>query len=104
MSGDQEHEMSLIMPFVVCQSKGGPYDDLAFAAGYGAGHIAARLEVAGVLGTDAITYPIVRRELLPQLELIGMHFGFPVIDVSEPSHEVPGSDEWCSATFRRKSP
>lgn len=103
MTDEQDHGMELILPFVVCESHGGPYEDQAFAAGYAAGHLAARMEVAEVLGVDAISYPIVRRALLPQVELIGMHYGFPAIDVSEQDHLVASSDEWCSMTFRRKA-
>lgn len=33
----------LIMPFLPVQSRGGPYDDHAYAAGYEMGHLAATL-------------------------------------------------------------
>lgn len=100
----EDHEMELVLPFVVVESRGGPYEDQAFTVGYAAGHIAARLEVAQLLGTDALTYPIVRRALLPQLDLIAMHFGFGHMDASEASDHIPASDEWCSVTFRRQRP
>jgi hypothetical protein len=29
---DDQHEWGMVMPFVVCQSKGGPYDDDSFVA------------------------------------------------------------------------
>lgn len=30
---EEEQEYDLVMPFVVCQSQGGPYDDDAFVGG-----------------------------------------------------------------------
>lgn len=86
MSGDQDQPeqdgYSLVIPFIVCTSQGGPYDDDAFVAGFQAGQIWRSLAaIAAVEGTgfDAM----VRTELLPQLELIAMHHGFPHIEVEK---------------------
>jgi hypothetical protein len=67
MASDSAFE--LVMPFVVCTSQGGPYDDLPFAAGYELGRIDATL--AG----NNDWRGTVRRESLPQLELIAMNHG-----------------------------
>lgn len=41
----EEHdaEFGLVMPFVVCESQGGPYDDNAYVAGFEAGNLAMNL-------------------------------------------------------------
>lgn len=84
-------EYALVMPFVVCQSVGGPYDDDAFVAGYQAGQIDAALK-AGTAGDLSLT---VRTDLLPQLDLIAMRHGYIM---TTDSTEI---DEWTYATFRR---
>lgn len=44
MSDDHETEHGLVMPFVAVQSRGGPYDDEAYCAGYEMGRLDAILD------------------------------------------------------------
>lgn len=66
----------LVMPFVVVTSKGGPYDDEAFMAGWYAGEIDRML--TGAQGVDIVLYRDVPRALLPQIDLIAMRHGYKV--------------------------
>jgi hypothetical protein len=85
----------LVMPFVVCQSNGGPYDDDAFVAGFQAGEIDQALKAATTVSAATVRFPTVRTALLPQLELIAMNRGFPKVLVDR-SEEYP---EWSDVTF-----
>jgi hypothetical protein len=78
MSGDYELEM----PFKVCQSQGGPYEDEPFVAGYQAGRLAGRLDAAAAIGANHLV-EVVYVDLLPQIDLIAMRAGYtmdPVVD------------------------
>ena len=82
------------MPFVVCQSQGGPYDDTAFVAG-------ARF---GQIEHEAKTILPGRQKqwwsepgLVPQLDLVAMENGLNM--TTEPWDEHP--DEWVLVTFSR---
>lgn len=86
---------ALVMPFVVCQSKGGPYDDASFVAGWQAGEIDRALTAAEVSRATRVEWDMVHAALVPQLELIAMRRGFPSVTV-ESSDEWP---EWCTVTF-----
>lgn len=97
----------LLMPFVICTSKGGPYDDEAFTAGYAAGRVAAILEAAPA-AVDRVRFTL-QRPLLPQLELIGMLYAFPVLvvedallDVDEVDNGAEVNDQWARVTFHRQ--
>ncbi len=98
MSTDHDEPMELVMPFIVCQSKGGPYDDDAFVAGFQAGQIEKALQAANVGDADRVRFSTFTA-LVPQVELIGMRHGFPVM-VAESSEEWPG---WCMLTFLREA-
>jgi hypothetical protein len=93
---DDGDGMELVMPFVVCQSKGGPYDDSAFAAGWQAGAIDQALQVAASGPAVTLRYPMVHAALVPQLELIGMKHGWPKFEA------VSTADGWCEVTFTRE--
>ena len=101
MSDQDDHDLELVIPFVIVESKGGPYQDESFVAGYQVGQIATQLEVTAAIGAPSLELPIVRRAILPQLELHAMHHGFPVLTVSEPTAAHIGGDEWCSVSFAR---
>lgn len=90
--------MSLVLPFVVCQSKGGPYDDTAFVAGYQTGQIDARLEMAAAAGAVAVCTTVMTA-LVRQLELVAMNRGFPVMHV-QTSDDSP---EWSMITFMQET-
>lgn len=93
---EQEHEApdeggyGLLMPFAVCESNGGPYQDHAFVQGYTAGVLDARME-----HTDKAFQHYVAPALIPQLDLVAMHRGWSI--KHEPWDEHP--DEWTLATF-----
>lgn len=95
----EEQEMEIVLPFVVVESAGGEFQDAAFVAGFQAGEIDARLAQARLAGATSVKVLMVRRALLPQLELHGMRYGFAVLDATEPHHDLAGSDEWCDLTF-----
>lgn len=90
----EDDAMELVMPFVVVQSVGGPYDDDAFAFGWQAGAIDHALRVADP-EVRSVCYGIVRAGIVPQVELIGMRHGFPVVTVE------PTAEGWCEVTFER---
>lgn len=96
---DDEHAekttYALLYPFTCVTSKGGPFDDTAFVAGVTVGRIDMALTVAFATGVDRywVTVPTA---LVPQLELVGMAHGYPVL-TSEQSSEWP---EWTLVTFQ----
>jgi hypothetical protein len=89
MSEDQE--LSLVMPFVVVTSVGGPFDDESFVAGWHCAQISEALSHSGTSWSGTVP-----RALVPQLDLIGMERGlvvtvsgrendWAVVDLSPPS-------------------
>lgn len=62
------------LPFVVCASHGGPYEDETFAAGFCSGMLWEQL----AWGLPAPEWLTVRTALLPLLDLMAMHHGFAV--------------------------
>jgi hypothetical protein len=89
----------LAVPFVVCQSQGGPYDDEAFVAGFQAGQISRSLAAAKAIGADRLRLTV-RTDLVKQLDLIAMDAGFAltVAEVEE-TEDHPAMPEWTFATF-----
>lgn len=80
----QEGEYGFVMPFTVCQSKGGPYDDQSFVAGFQAGAIFAMLKAAKAVGAATTLPHPVYAEMIHQLDLVGMQFGFELVaDLAE---------------------
>ena len=89
MSGVEEDEgRELVMPFVVVSSRGGPFDDQAFVAGYECGVIDMALNVLVPIGGTVSRW--VHPELLPQIDLIAMKHG----------RQVYVGDEDDSGTWR----
>ncbi len=84
-----------VMPFVSVASKGGPFDDNAFAAGYEVGLLDALLGHAYTFGRQHRT---LRQDNREQADLIAMRHGWRVefTDVE--------SDEWIGAEFVRVDP
>lgn len=74
-------EYGLVMPFVVCASKGGPYEDQAFVAGVQFGGLWT-LAQAGLTPILAMVY----KELIPQIDLLAMNFGYTL--------DTRDHDEW----------
>jgi hypothetical protein len=89
----------LVVPFIVCRSAGGPYDDEAYVAGVQAGQISQALQAAAAVGAVEARFTVYTT-LVKQLELIGMSRGFPVVLAVE-SDEVP---EWSFVSFRTNPP
>lgn len=79
MTEPQEPEdYSLTMPFLVCVSEGGPYDDESFAAGWSCAVINEALQHPGVAWSGTVP-----KALLPQLDLIAMHRGYRLVQNDE---------------------
>lgn len=82
-------DWSLVMPFVVCASQGGPYDDDAFVAGYHLG----QLDVQMANGTvDSVV--TLRASSMPQFDLIAMRHGYEL-------RSMQGSDGWVTVAVHR---
>lgn len=84
-------QVAALAPFVCVSSKGGPYDDQSFVAGFHTGQMWMTLQAAKDTSVTTIDLTV-RAPLVDQLELIGMYFGFPVMQV-QPG--LPGMDEWA---------
>lgn len=84
---------TMIMPFVICESAGGPYDDDSFVAGYTCAALDEKLRVLAL--HRATPHPqLVRPAHLPQVDLIAMLHGYK-IHVGE-ADEATG---WSDVTF-----
>lgn len=70
MSEREDH--TLLMPFVVCLTQGGTYDDDAYVAGYECGIIDATLGQSQPVMTERY----VHSANMPQLDLIAMRHGY----------------------------
>lgn len=90
----------LAVPFVVCVSHGGPYEDDAFVAGFQAGALDRTLAFAAMAEASTVApgFPVYT-PLVRQVELIAMNRGFPVMVVKE-WEEAP--DTWTYVTFQRE--
>lgn len=87
---DKEQGYGLVMPFVTVASKGGPYDDLAYCAGWAMGALDAKLGAVMRLMSHEET---VRTDDVPQADLVAMKNGYRL--ESTPS-EVDG---WTFCEF-----
>lgn len=80
MSNDEEWA-ELVMPFVAVTSKGGPYDDAAYVAGYEMGVLEGQLSgahdpVEGTSGPPGVgTVRWIRKANADQVDLIAMKHG-----------------------------
>src|SRR5262245_16338253 len=86
-----EHSNGGVMPFVLCRSRGGPYDDEAFSSGWRLGAIGATLSSPG---TSALCESI-RPDERVQADLVAMACGYSMR--VDPSTD-PG---WLAVTFTR---
>lgn len=96
---DSEHQAgwSLVMPFVVVASAGGPYDDGAYVAGYEVGSLDVRLALEKPESLDLT----LRTANLPQVDLVAMRHGYIVERPGgpiDPDAEVVG---WTRVSLRR---
>lgn len=88
---DDGTELELVMPFVCCESQGGPYNDHAFVAGTRFQELWQRLQHGKPDVLTSYEFP----ESVPQLELLAMHFGYVL--QHRPWDEHP--DEWEECRF-----
>lgn len=91
--GSEMAGYELVMPFVVCASAGGPYDDAAFVAGWRLGCLDRDLAAAAAAHLPAAA--TARPADMPQVDLIAMAHGYRT--VATPWAEAP--DEWVCVDF-----
>jgi hypothetical protein len=90
---NDEVEFGLVMPFLVCQSKGGPYDDAAYVAGYEAGTLDMALALSPPLPGSRLNEGVpYHADNMPQIDLIAMRH-----NVTIETEDV--GDGWVSVTF-----
>lgn len=93
-------EYGLVMPFVVCRTQGGPYDDQSFVAGFQSGQIAATLDLVSDAGVKTIAVPhCVYRPLLPLLDLLAMRYGYQMQSADVTAGE--DTETWATVEFHR---
>lgn len=71
----------IVVPFVVTQGHGGPFDDEAYAAGYSLGYLDAQLAIAKAMNLGTSPCKLDRRNM-PQVELLAMKHRAQI-------HEIP---------------
>lgn len=89
-------EYGLVMPFVVCTSKGGPYQDGAYVAGWEAGSLDTTLKLtASGFPAERMVFPQpFHADNRDQIDLIAMQYGM-VAEFTDLG------DGWVSLTLRR---
>lgn len=90
--------LELVMPFVVCRSRGGPYDDDSLVAGYQLARVDTALELLNVVNGNEFR-TTVRTALAAQLDLVAMRHGFTLY-IEDVGGVFAG---WSYATFRRST-
>lgn len=73
----EQPEYGLVMPFILVTSRGGPYDDHAYVAGWNMGALEAEMRIARALGTTPKARYLSPVDE-PQVDLLAMRFGFTV--------------------------
>lgn len=92
---DDEPDFGLLMPFVVCTSGGGPYEDGPFVAGYRLGLLDGFLEH----GRPDVHELMVQSADVPQVDLIAMRHGYTMT-----SAPAGYEDEWVCVELRITPP
>lgn len=82
------------MPFVACQSNGGPYEDDSFTAGYECG----RLDTLFQFQIPRRYQCYIKTANVLQIDLIAMKYGYLM------ASEATEMDEWTIANFIRVHP
>lgn len=86
----------MVMPFLVVQSKGGPYDDEAFTAGWAMGSLDAKLESLAIDPSGVYEIGVtVPTECVSQIDLIAMKHGFMC------AYVLTGDPIWTRAVLTR---
>lgn len=91
---DERPDFDLVMPFIVCASNGGPFEDQAFVAGYECGLLDAELEFSA----DVKITRTMRSDNLAQVDLIALKNGY-TIETTE-SHD----GGWATVEFTAVDP
>ena len=89
---DDEASYGLVMPFVACTSKGGPFDDAAYVAGFEMGRLDEELRSAGHCLNGGTT--TIHAGNAEQADLICMRHGFTA------TVELSGTEGWSYLTFK----
>lgn len=96
MSDDESAKYGLVMPFVVVDSVGGPYEDAAFVAGWDCAVMDEALAALAAQRRNGLTAATVQRyvkpEAVPQLDLVAMQHGF-TLTAEDAEHG------WVAAVF-----
>lgn len=87
---DEDQDYSLVMPFVVVTSEGGPYDDESFVAGFQSGRIYERMSQGEAEFTE-----MVNPDLFRQCNLIARRYGYTM-----QTHRTGDDENWREITFR----
>lgn len=101
---DPIQSWAVVMPFVSCVSQGGPHDDASYVAGFEAGRIWQRLQLADGIAVCSVGPDVVHRANLAQLDLIGTQFGYTLHVEPVPAAGSLGEaawSEWVPVSFRR---
>lgn len=85
-AGDDGVLYDIVLPFVVCQSQGGPYEDDAYVAGYEIGEISTMLAQNAFLEWERP----VHTGNLAQLDLVAMRWSYIVAE------RVEVDDTWTA--------
>ena len=93
MTDDKEPGYGLLMPFVVCESQGGPYADEPFVAGYRIGHLDAQLQYERPPFWEGYVAP----SDVPQIDLLAMRHGYNTVI-------EPDGDEWTHMRLTASEP
>lgn len=77
MTDPSNADFTPVMPFVLCKSEGGPYDDTAFVAGATCGALIEELRVLR-LTTATPHERYMNAKYIPQIDLIAMAHGYTI--------------------------
>ena len=93
-SGIFNKDDELVLPFVVCKSMGGPYDDASYIAGWEAGSLYSGMSILSRRAVQRSALRLlVHSDNIPQLDLVAMCHGYT-------TETEPGEDGLVSLTVR----
>lgn len=86
---DGECSYELVVPFIACESMGGPFDDPSFVAGYSVGQIDQQLAAGDT------TSRMVVDSVVPQIDLMAFRHGYQ-------TRVMQLRDGWVHVEFERR--
>lgn len=95
---EADDEYGLVMPFLPVESRGGPYEDSAYVAGWEMGRTDAILAAAAALGLTPDTGLVINHENRAQVDLVAMHHGFMA------TYEPLDEGQWGRVEFTKPIP